>query len=68
VTFHLKAQLASPSDQTKDPSRPWPADRKVVEFGVLTIDEALADIAEAQKALLSPPDQFTDGIDAPTIL
>lgn len=63
VTFHLKAQLAAPGDQTKDPSKPWPADRKVVELGVLTIDKAVADSAGAEKALLFLPGQLTDGIE-----
>ena len=33
VTFHLAVQLAAPSDSTKDPSQPWPDDRKVVDLG-----------------------------------
>ena len=46
VTFHLKAQLAAPGDQTADPSKPWPDDRRTVELGVLTIDKTVADSAE----------------------
>jgi len=64
VTFHLKAQLAASGDGTKDPARPWPDDRKVVELGVLTIDKAVADSAEAEKTLLFLPGQLTDGIEA----
>jgi catalase len=64
VTFHLKAQLAASGDSTKDPAKPWPDDRQVVELGVLTIDKAVADSAEAQKALLFLPGQLTDGIEA----
>jgi catalase len=63
VTFHLKAQLAAPGDSTSDPSKPWPDDRKVVDLGVLTIDKAVADSAEAQKALLFLPGLVTDGIE-----
>src|SRR4029077_11797713 len=63
VTFHLKAQLAAAGDQTKDPSQPWPADRKVVELGVLTIDKAVANSAEAEKPLLFLPGQLTPGIE-----
>ena len=63
VTFHVKAQLAAPGDQTKDPSEPWPADRKVVDLGVLTIDKAVADSAQAEKPLLFLPGQLTDGIE-----
>ena len=63
VTFHLKAQLAAPADSTKDPARPWPDDRKVVELGVLTIDKAVANSIEVQKPLLFLPGQLTDGIE-----
>ena len=63
VTFHLKAQLAAPGDQTKDPSKPWPTDRKVVELGVLTITKAVANSAEAEKSLLFLPGQLTAGIE-----
>ena len=63
VMFHLKAQLAAPGDSTKDPAEPWPADRKVVELGVLTIDKAVADSAEAEKPLLFLPGALTDGIE-----
>jgi catalase len=64
VTFHLKAQLAALGDGTKDPTQPWPDDRKVVDLGVLTIDKAVADSAEAEKTLLFLPGQLTDGIEA----
>lgn len=63
VAFHLKAQLAAPEDNLVDPAKPWPADRKVVELGTLTIDTAVADSLEAQKALLFLPGQVTDGIE-----
>ena len=63
VVFHLKAQLAEPGDQTKDPSQPWPDSRKVVDLGVLTIDKAVPDSLEAQKKLLFMPTSLTDGIE-----
>ena len=63
VVFHLKAQLASADDQTKDPSQPWPDTCKVVELGTLTLDKPVADSAEAQKKLLFMPTALTDGIE-----
>jgi catalase len=63
VVFHLKAQLAAADDQTKDPSQPWPDDRKVVDLGVLTLDKPVADSLEAQKNLLFLPNRLTDGIE-----
>ena len=63
VTFHFKAQLAAADDSTKDPTKPWPENRKVVDLGVLTIDRAAENSAEAQKKLLFLPGQLTDGIE-----
>ena len=63
VTFHLRAQLAAAGDSTKDPTMPWPNDRKVVELGVLTIDKAVPNSAEVEKKLLFLPGQLTDGIE-----
>ena len=63
VKFALKVQLAGPGDSTKDPTQPWPADRKVVDLGTLTIDKAVANSAAAEKPLLFLPGQLTDGIE-----
>jgi catalase len=63
VTFHLKAQLAAPGDQTKDPTQPWPEDRKVVDLGVLTIDKLVPDSLEAQKKLIFLPGALIPGIE-----
>lgn len=63
ATFRLKAQLAAPGDQTSDPAKPWPDDRQVVDLGVLTIDKAVANSAEAEKPLLFLPGQIIDGIE-----
>jgi catalase len=63
VVFHLKAQLAAAGDQTRDPSQPWPEDRKLVELGTLTITKAVPDSAAAEKKLLFTPTSLTDGIE-----
>ena len=63
VTFHLKSQLASPGDSTKDASIPWPKSNEVVELGVLTIDKTVPDSLEAQKKLLFLPGQLIEGIE-----
>jgi catalase len=64
VTFQLKAQLAEPGDPTNDATKAWPADRKVVELGTLSIDKIVPDSAKAQKALLFLPGQLAEGIEA----
>jgi len=63
VTFHIKAQLAAPGDQTKDPTQPWPDDREVVDLGTLTISKTVADSDALQKKLLFTPGRLTDGIE-----
>lgn len=63
VVFHLEAQLAAPGDETKDSTQPWPADRKVVDLGVLTITKVDPNSLEAQKKLLFLPGALTPGIE-----
>ncbi|MGP8232191.1 MAG: catalase family peroxidase [Methylovirgula sp.] len=63
VVFHLEAQLSAPGDVTKDPTIAWPADRKVVDLGVLTIDKIDANSLEEQKKLLFLPGALISGIE-----
>jgi catalase len=61
--FRLMAQLAALGDQTKDPTQPWPAGRKLVDMGTITLTHGVADSATAQKALLFLPGSLTAGIE-----
>jgi catalase len=63
VTFHLKAQLASPGDSTKDASNPWSKSDEIVSLGVLTIDKSVPDSLEVQKKLLFFPGNLIEGIE-----
>ena len=63
VMFHVLAQLAAPGDQTKDPTQAWPADRKLVDMGTLTLTKPVADDAAAQKAFHVLPNALTPGIE-----
>ncbi len=63
VTFHLLAQLAAPGDQTSDPTKPWPANRKLADMGVITITSAVPDSDAAQKAFHVLPNVLTPGIE-----
>jgi catalase len=63
VAFHLMAQLANPGDQTSDPSQPWPADRKKVDLGTITLTRAVADNAKAQQDLHFLPNRLEPGIE-----
>ena len=57
------AQLANQGDETKDPTKPWPADRKLVDMGTITLTKAAADNDKAQKELRYLPNRLTSGIE-----
>ncbi len=59
----MKAQLANPGDPITDATKAWPAERRVVVLGTLTIETVVANSAEAEKPLLFLPGQVTDGIE-----
>lgn len=63
VVFRMMAQLANPGDQTKDPSQPWPAGRKMVDMGTITLTKPVADNATAQKNLRYLPNRLQPGIE-----
>lgn len=63
VAFKVLAQLAEPGDTTNDATKPWPDERRTVDLGTLTLDKAVPDSAEAEKALLFMPNALTDGIE-----
>jgi catalase len=63
VAYHLLAQLAEPGDPTNDATKPWPAHRKTVELGTITLTKAVADSATAEKGLLYLPGNLTDGVE-----
>lgn len=62
VKFDLLAQLPNPGDQTKDGSKPWPADRKLVKLGTITLTTVAPDNAKLQRDLAFNPIFLTDGI------
>ena len=63
IKYRLIAQLPNPGDATADSSVVWPADRKTVELGVITITAIVADSDAAQKALAFDPTLLPDGIE-----
>jgi catalase len=63
VKFRLVAQLPNSGDSTSDSSLIWPADRKTVELGIITVTAVVADSDAAQKALAFDPTLLTDGIE-----
>lgn len=63
--FHLLAQVATKDDIINDPTVVWPADRTLVELGVISLEAPVADNVAAEKALAFNPLILVDGI-APT--
>ena len=61
--FRLTAQLAEPGDPIDDATKPWPADRKLVDLGTITVTKVAADGAAQAKELLFLPTNLTDGIE-----
>lgn len=61
--FRLLAQLAEPADPTNDATKPWPADRKLVDLGTITVDRMDPDSAAASRQLLFLPTNLIDGIE-----
>ena len=64
VKFRLLAQLAKAGDPINDGSVAWPADREVVELGVISLTATPTEQVKAQKALLFNPLMLTAGIEA----
>lgn len=62
VSLRLQLQLPNPGDQTRDGSRPWPADRRVVELGTLVLKTVAPDNAALQRQLAFSPLALVDGI------
>jgi catalase len=62
VKYKLYVQLANPGDPTNDGSIVWPADRKRVELGTLSLTKVAANSDSLQKALAFSPLIITNGI------
>lgn len=62
VKFHLMAQIPGPNDPITDATKAWPANRKLVDLGTITITTAVADSDDAQKKLLFIPSDLPAGI------
>lgn len=64
VAFRLMLQVAGDGDSLTDPTQVWPEDRRVVELGTITLDEAVADSHAVAKPIMFNPLALTDGIEA----
>jgi catalase len=62
VQFRLYAQLANPGDPTNDGSVVWPADRKRVLLGTISVTAVAPKNEELQRSLMFNPIFLTEGI------
>jgi catalase len=63
VIFDWFVQIAGPGDRIDDPSTAWPATRRQVKLGTITLDRPPANPEEAQRTLLFLPGQPHPGIE-----
>lgn len=64
VQMKLMLQLPESGDALLDPSIAWPAQRRLVELGTLSINAAETDNQAAERKLSFFPDDLPDGIEA----
>ncbi len=64
VKFRLVAQVAKEGDSTVDATSVWPADREIVELGVISLTGVAKDQVKEQRELLYNPLALADGIEA----
>jgi catalase len=62
ATFELVAQIADAGDKVDDPSVAWPADRKTVSLGTISLTASAGDDA-ANSQLVFMPNAVPEGID-----
>ncbi len=63
VQFRLVAQIAEAGDSTTDSTVVWPAERKLVELGTLSLTRTYMEQVKSQQALMFNPLTLTAGIE-----
>ena len=63
IKFRLLAQIANDGDAIDDPTVTWPADRKVVVLGTLSLTKMVADQVTAQRLIMFSPLNLQAGIE-----
>jgi catalase len=63
IKFKLVVQVAEDGDVVDDATVQWPAERKVVELGTVTLTERVADDVAEQKYVIFDPIPRLDGIE-----
>jgi catalase len=63
VEFRLLAQVANEGDSVNDPTAVWPADRKLVSLGTISLTKTVKDQVAAQKSIMFSPLNLQAGIE-----
>jgi catalase len=63
VKFRLLAQVANEGDSINDPTMVWPADRKIVSLGTISLTTMVKDQVAAQKSIMFSPLNLQAGIE-----
>lgn len=63
IRFRIVVQLANDGDTVDDATIHWPEDRTQLDFGTITLTEAVADNAHEQKHIIFDPIPRVDGIE-----
>ena len=63
VKFRLLAQVANEGDSVYDPTVVWPADRKIVSLGTISLTTMVKDQVAAQKSIMFSPLNLQAGIE-----
>src|SRR5881397_173178 len=63
IKFRITVQVAEDGDVVNDATVHWPAERKVVEFGTITLTSTVANDAHEQKHIIFDPIPRLDGIE-----
>ncbi len=63
IAFHIRVQLADPSDTVDNATIHWPEDRPQIDFGTLTLTGVAENDAAEQKKIIFDPIPRVDGIE-----
>jgi catalase len=63
VKFRLLAQVANEGDPVNDPTAVWPADRKLVSLGTISLTGTVKDRVTAQKLIMFNSLNLQSGIE-----
>ena len=63
IEYKITVQVANDGDVVNDATVKWPADRKVVELGKVSLTKKVADDAAEQQKIIFDPIPRLDGIE-----